>query len=150
MQCVSPIRTPIIAKRPNNYFVCLPARDNPESPTSEENLSDIERHRAYKLWEDYMASQPSRQDREPVVHQDYITRQRYSNALPPPPMPPKLLDIPMDALKLCTSPGFASNLARQEPLNIEADAFLGMPIDLVGMPGIFDGDESCKFQTYTS
>lgn len=29
-------------------------------------------------------------------------------------------------------------------MNIEADAELGMPLDLVGMPGIFDGDESCK------
>ncbi len=28
-------------------------------------------------------------------------------------------------------------------MNIEADAELGMPLDLVGMPGIFDGDESC-------
>jgi RNA polymerase II-associated factor 1 len=27
-------------------------------------------------------------------------------------------------------------------LNIEADAELGMPIDLVGLPGVFDGDES--------
>jgi RNA polymerase II-associated factor 1 len=26
-------------------------------------------------------------------------------------------------------------------LNIEADAELGMPIDLVGIPGVFDGDE---------
>jgi hypothetical protein len=27
-------------------------------------------------------------------------------------------------------------------LNIEADAELGMPIDLVGIPGVFDGDET--------
>lgn len=27
-------------------------------------------------------------------------------------------------------------------MNIEADAELGMPIDLVGLPGVFDGDES--------
>jgi RNA polymerase II-associated factor 1 len=27
-------------------------------------------------------------------------------------------------------------------VNIEADAELGMPIDLVGIPGVFDGDES--------
>ena len=27
-------------------------------------------------------------------------------------------------------------------MNIEADAELGMPIDLVGIPGVFDGDES--------
>lgn len=81
-----------------------------------------------------------------VVHQDYIARIRYSNALPPPPNPPKLLDIPNTGLSSgqYTTPGFASRLARDQPLNIEADAELGMPLDLVGMPGIFDGDESCK------
>lgn len=80
------------------------------------------------------------------VHQDYIARIRYSNALPPPPNPPKLLDIPNVGLASgqYTAPGFASRLAREQPLNIEADAELGMPLDLIGMPGIFDGDESCK------
>ena len=29
-------------------------------------------------------------------------------------------------------------------MNIEADAELGMPLDLVGMPGVFEGDESGK------
>lgn len=33
-------------------------------------------------------------------------------------------------------------------MNIEADAELGMHIDLVGMPGVFDGDESCKCTQY--
>ncbi|KAF2731355.1 Paf1-domain-containing protein [Polyplosphaeria fusca] len=77
-------------------------------------------------------------------HQDYIARIRYSNALPPPPCPPKLLDIPNTGLSSgqYTSAGFASRLAREQPLNIEADAELGMPIDLVGIPGVFDGDES--------
>ena len=81
-----------------------------------------------------------------MIHQDYIARIRYSNALPPPPNPPKLLDIPNTGLASgqYTTPGFASRLARDQPLNIEADAELGMPLDLVGMPGIFDGDESCK------
>ena len=81
-----------------------------------------------------------------LIHQDYIARIRYSNALPPPPNPPKLLDIPNTGLASgqYTTPGFASRLARDQPLNIEADAELGMPLDLVGMPGIFDGDESCK------
>jgi hypothetical protein len=79
-------------------------------------------------------------------HQDYLARIRYSNALPPPPIPPKLLGIPNTGLSSgqYTSAGFASRLAREQPLNIEADAELGMPIDLVGLPGIFDGDESCK------
>lgn len=79
-----------------------------------------------------------------VIHQDYIARIRYSNALPPPPNPPKLLDIPYTGLTSgqYTNPGFASRLAREQPLNIESDAELGMPLDLVGMPGVFDGDES--------
>ncbi|KAJ4145291.1 hypothetical protein LMH87_004146 [Akanthomyces muscarius] len=81
---------------------------------------------------------------ERVIHQDFIARIRYSNALPPPPNPPKLLDIPNTGLSSgqYTTPGFASRLAREQPLNIEADAELGMPLDLVGMPGVFDGDES--------
>lgn len=81
-----------------------------------------------------------------VVHQDYIARIRYSNALPPPPHPPKLLEIPGTGLAggQYTSAGYASRLARDQPLNIEADAELGMPIDLVGMPGVFDGDERGK------
>ncbi|CVL10222.1 hypothetical protein FPRO06_02422 [Fusarium proliferatum] len=80
---------------------------------------------------------------ERLVHQDFIARIRFSNALPPPPHPPKLLDIPNTGLASgqYTTPGFASRLAREQPLNIEADAELGMPLDLVGMPGVFDGDE---------
>ena len=83
---------------------------------------------------------------ERMIHQDYIVRIRYSNTLPPPPNPPKLLEIPNTGLASgqYTTPGFASRLARDQPLNIEADAELGMPLDLVGMPGIFDGDESCE------
>lgn len=80
---------------------------------------------------------------ERTYHQDYIARIRYSNTLPPPPNPPKLLDIPGTGLAggQYTSAAFASRLAREQPLNIEADAELGMPIDLVGLPGVFDGDE---------
>ncbi|ORY69785.1 RNA polymerase II-associated, partial [Pseudomassariella vexata] len=86
----------------------------------------------------------SRNSEHRSIHQDFIARIRFSNALPPPPNPPKLLDIPNTGLASgqYTAPGFASRLAREQPLNIEADAELGMPLDLVGMPGIFDGDES--------
>lgn len=82
---------------------------------------------------------------ERMVHQDFIARIRFSNALPPPPNPPKLLEIPNTGLASgqYTTPGFASRLAREQPLNIEADAELGMPLNLVGMPGVFDGDERC-------
>ncbi|TKA69102.1 hypothetical protein B0A55_08851 [Friedmanniomyces simplex] len=78
-----------------------------------------------------------------VVHQDYIARIRYSNTLPPPPNPPKLLDIPGTGLAggQYTSAGYASKLAREQPMNIEADAELGMAIDMIGVPGIFNGDE---------
>lgn len=82
-----------------------------------------------------------------MIHQDYIVRIRYSNALPPPDIPPKMLDIPNAGLAQYTNPAFASRLAREQPINIEADAELGMPIDLVGMPGVFDGDESCRCPT---
>lgn len=82
-----------------------------------------------------------------MIHQDYIVRIRYSNALPPPDIPPKMLDIPNAGLAQYTNPAFASRLAREQPINIEADAELGMPIDLVGMPGVFDGDESCRCST---
>lgn len=44
-----------------------------------------------------------------------------------------------------TSAAFASRMAREQPLNIEADAELGMPINLIGLPGVFDGDESGPF-----
>lgn len=87
---------------------------------------------------------PAARPPERGYHQDYIARIRYENVLPPPPGPPKLLNIPTEGLNYFTSANFSSRLARQQPLNIEADAELGMPIDLVGVPGIFDGDESCK------
>ncbi|KAI0145717.1 RNA polymerase II-associated protein [Hypoxylon sp. NC0597] len=86
----------------------------------------------------------SRNGEHRSIHQDFIARIRYSNALPAPPFPPKLLDIPNTGLASgrYTAMEFASRLAREQPLNIEADAELGMPLDLVGMPGVFDGDES--------
>jgi len=58
-------------------------------------------------------------------------------------MPPKLLNIPGIGIERYTTPGFGARLARRQALNIELDAELGMPLDLVGMPNIFEGDESC-------
>lgn len=86
---------------------------------------------------------------ERAYHQDYIARIRYSNTLPPPPNPPKLLDIPGTGIASnnYTSTSYALKLAREQPLNIEADAELGMPIDLIGLPGIFDGNESGRKTT---
>lgn len=75
-------------------------------------------------------------------HQDYIASLRYRNDLPPPDMPPKFLDISHDGLERFLTPAFASNLARREEPNIDVDAEGGMPIDLVGIPGLHLGDES--------
>ena len=96
-----------------------------------------------KTNEDFLATMASNRAPTQPVHQDYIARIRYSNTLPPPPLGPKLLDIPGTGLagNDYTGASYASKLSREQPLNIEADAELGMPIDLVGIPGIFDGDE---------
>lgn len=75
-------------------------------------------------------------------HQEYIASLRYRNDLPPPEMPPKFLDIPHEGLERFLTPGFASNMARREEPNIDVDAEGGMPIDLVGIPGLHLGDES--------
>ncbi|GAD93788.1 conserved hypothetical protein [Paecilomyces variotii No. 5] len=75
-------------------------------------------------------------------HQEYIASLRYRNDLPPPDMPPKFLDIPHEGLERFLTPGFSSNMARREELNIDVDAEGGMPIDLVGIPGLHLGDES--------
>ncbi|KAJ5484003.1 hypothetical protein N7539_005799 [Penicillium diatomitis] len=88
-------------------------------------------------------SSKSREDKSSGgFHQDYIASLRYRNDLPPPHMPPKLLDIPHDGLHRFITPEFAFNLARREEPNVDVDAEGGMPIDLVGVPGLHLGDES--------
>lgn len=75
-------------------------------------------------------------------HQEYIASLRYRNDLPPPEMPPKFLDIPHEGLDRFLTAGFASNMVRREEPNIDVDAEGGMPIDLIGIPGLHLGDES--------
>nr|KMM69820.1 hypothetical protein CPAG_06133 [Coccidioides posadasii RMSCC 3488] len=75
-------------------------------------------------------------------HQEYITSLRYRNDLPVPDMPPKFLEVPHEGLEHFLSPGFVANMVRREELNIDVDAEGGMPIDLVGIPGLHLGDES--------
>ena len=89
-----------------------------------------------------MATGGSRQ----AYHQDYIARIRHSNALPVPPLPPKLLDIPNTGLSSgqYTNPSFAARLLREQPLTIDADEFSGMDFNLVGFPGAFEGDDRCR------
>lgn len=74
--------------------------------------------------------------------QDMVVSIRYRNDLPPPPMPPKLLDIDTGGLAQYLTTGYASALAKREEPNIEVDAEGGMPIDMIGVSGYFLGDES--------
>jgi RNA polymerase II-associated factor 1 len=74
--------------------------------------------------------------------QDMVVSIRYRNDLPPPPMPPKLLNIDNGGLAQYLTTSFAAAMARREEPNIEADAEGGMPIDMIGIPGYFLGDES--------
>lgn len=79
-----------------------------------------------------------------TYHQEYIASSRYRNDLPPPELPPKLLDIPNDGMDYFLAPNYSSNMTRHEDPNVDVDAEGGMPIDLVGMPGLHLGDESGK------
>ena len=74
--------------------------------------------------------------------QDLVVSIRYRNELPPPPMPPKFLDIDTGGIAQYLTTSYASSLARREEPNIDADAEGGMPIDMIGIPGYFLGDES--------
>jgi Paf1 len=74
--------------------------------------------------------------------QDLVVSIRYRNELPPPPMPPKFLNIDTGGIAQYLTTSYASSLARREEPNIDADAEGGMPIDMVGIPGYFLGDES--------
>lgn len=74
--------------------------------------------------------------------QDLVVSIRYRNELPPPPMPPKFLDIDTGGISQYLTTSYASSLARREDPNIDVDAEGGMPIDMIGIPGYFLGDES--------
>ncbi|EPY53462.1 RNA polymerase II associated Paf1 complex [Schizosaccharomyces cryophilus OY26] len=73
--------------------------------------------------------------------QDYILRVRYHNPLPPPPFPPRLINI-SNPVKQYALPNFVSNLIQEKKIAIENDAELGMPMDLAAVDGFFEGDTS--------
>ena len=50
--------------------------------------------------------------------QDMVVSIRYRNDLPPPHMPPKLLDINTGGLSQYLTPNFAAAIARKEEPNI--------------------------------
>ena len=74
---------------------------------------------------------------------DLLVRVRYSNPLPAPPCPPKLLDIPTNPLRY-TRPEFLNDIASDTPLPMIVDAECGMPLDLGKFDCLWEdgGDES--------
>lgn len=60
---------------------------------------------------------------------DLLVRVRYSNPLPAPPCPPKLLNIPTNPMRYAR-PEYLSVLASETPLPMIVDAECGMPLDL--------------------
>ncbi|KAG5517960.1 hypothetical protein PMAC_000415 [Pneumocystis sp. 'macacae'] len=74
----------------------------------------------------------------PSRRQDYISYVRYQNQLPLPPFPPKMLNIPIPLNKY-TETSYLSQLIQEEPIHIELDSELGMPLDLTIIPGVFEG-----------
>lgn len=72
--------------------------------------------------------------------QDLIIRVRYANPLPPPPFPPKLLNIATDP-KRYARVQFTSTLSNETPLPMVVDAEVGMPLDLSRWESLWDGSK---------
>lgn len=77
---------------------------------------------------------------------DLLVRVRYSNPLPAPPCPPKLLDIPTNPMRYAR-PEFLETLANDTPLPMIVDAECGMPLDLGLWECLWtdDGDDSGQY-----
>ncbi|KAI0035318.1 RNA polymerase II-associated [Vararia minispora EC-137] len=60
---------------------------------------------------------------------DLLVKVRYQNPLPPPPCPPKFIDIPTDPRRYAR-PEFLDAIANDAPLPMIVDAECGMPLDL--------------------
>ncbi|KZT07427.1 uncharacterized protein LAESUDRAFT_724896 [Laetiporus sulphureus 93-53] len=74
---------------------------------------------------------------------DLIIRVRYSNPLPAPPCPPKILDMPTDPMRYAR-PEFLDDIAADTPLPMIVDGDLGMPLDLSRWECLWEenGDDS--------
>ncbi|ODV96918.1 hypothetical protein PACTADRAFT_65559 [Pachysolen tannophilus NRRL Y-2460] len=79
--------------------------------------------------------------------QEYICKIRYQNDLPAPPCPPKLLKyVTFDSQGSMDSPSLLSSLFRKENFKnlIPFSEQLGMPIDLLTVPGLIDQNDETK------
>lgn len=72
---------------------------------------------------------------------DLLVRVRYSNPLPPPPFPPKLINIPTHPSRYARF-DYTSKLADETPFPMIVDAELGMPIDLSKFDELWDFDDT--------
>jgi RNA polymerase II-associated factor 1 len=70
---------------------------------------------------------------------DLLVRVRYSNPLPAPPCPPKLLDIPTNPMRYAR-PEFLDALANDTSLPMIVDAECGMPLDLGRWESLWEED----------
>ncbi|KAJ6519086.1 RNA polymerase II-associated protein [Mycena sanguinolenta] len=71
---------------------------------------------------------------------DLLVRVRYSNPLPAPPCPPKLVDIPTNPMRYAR-PEFLNALAHDMPLPMIVDAECGMPLDLGRWESLWLGED---------
>ncbi|KAF8239312.1 RNA polymerase II-associated protein [Tricholoma matsutake] len=70
---------------------------------------------------------------------DLLVRVRYSNPLPAPPCPPKLVDIPTNPMRYAR-PEFLDAVANETPLPMIVDAECGMPLDLGKWESLWEED----------
>lgn len=90
------------------------------------NLYDDEREEEVSFHSLYHAKNLITEDSSKL---DLLVRVRYSNPLPAPPCPPKLLDIPTHPMRYAR-PEFLNAVASETPLPVIVDAECGMPLDL--------------------
>ncbi|KAF8754182.1 Paf1 [Rhizoctonia solani] len=82
-------------------------------------------------------------DHELQERLDLLVKVRYTNPLPAPPCPPKLLNIPTHPNRY-VRPEFTATLAAETPLPMVVDSECGMPLDLFGWDGLWDGEWNTK------
>ena len=78
---------------------------------------------------------------------DLLHKVRFQNPLPPPPFPPKLLNIPTNPKRYAVAE-FTASLANETLLPMVVDAELGMPLDLSFYDCIWDEDADDKGAYY--
>lgn len=72
---------------------------------------------------------------------DLLVRVRYLNPLPPPPFPPKLVNIPTNVSRL-GDPSYLNDYVATAPLPMLVDAEMGMPLDLNQYDGVWEGNDA--------